>query len=541
MTDAGGSYILSGLDRDETYDVHASAAGFYEGSANPLTGVPTATTDADFVLLPADAVISGLVLDQTTLEGLAGAAVTADDGLGHFGAATTGESGSFEIAGLPSGRPFRVSSSLYGYHAVEISGVDPAAPGLEVRLPRNFARVVGAVSTASPDISMADLAVVATSTAFGGQHQTAAPDPVGAYEIAEVRPGPYALSVTGNGCIGTPAQVWVDLGEGAVLTGVDFVVERATVQRIEVGGPAGVRAGTEASFSADAIAEGGRLVDLDLVWSVSPASAGAIESPGGRFACAGDYVGEITVRAADPASGTVGRLSAAAYAEVTPTTEVDLRDSTGMVLRVRAGAVTETRSLFLSHERVPDARRYGTDFEIVGPCYHFKPDGLPFAPGREPALTLPSPGNGAGVATWNRSLLRWDRLGGEETPAGIETAVATLGEYAVTASSGELSVGDILAEPNPFSPDNGPVEISYELSSDDARMPFVTVTVYNLAARTVRRLVDGEAQGKGRRSVWWDGTTDGGEEARNGRYVVEVRAKDPTGEVAACATLVLVK
>jgi flagellar hook assembly protein FlgD len=85
------------------------------------------------------------------------------------------------------------------------------------------------------------------------------------------------------------------------------------------------------------------------------------------------------------------------------------------------------------------------------------------------------------------------------------------------------------------------VEISYDLSSDDARMPFVTVTVYNLAARTARRVVEHEPQGKGRRSVSWDGTTDDGDEARNGRYVVEVRAEDATGEVAACATLVLVK
>jgi hypothetical protein len=541
LTTADGSYLLAGLDPDEVYDVHASMAAFYEASPNPLVGVPTATTDADFALLPADAVISGLVLDQTTLEGLAGATVEADDGLGHFGATTTGEDGSFAIANLPSGRPFGLSARLYGYHPVEVSGVDPDTLGLALRLPRNFARVLGVVSAADPDVAMEEIEIVATSAAFAGQHHVATPDPLGAYELADVRPGPYALSASGNGCLATPAQVWVDLEEGAVLAGVDFAVERASVQRIEVNGPAAVRAGTEVLFSGDGIADGGRLVSLDLAWSVSPASAGTIDGAGGRFACAADYVGEVTVRAAHPASGTVGRLTASAYAEVTPTTETDLRDSTGMLLRIGAGAVTETRSVFLSHEDIPDARRYGPDFEVVGPGYHLKPDGLPFVPGREPALTLPSERAGAGVAVWNRSFLRWDRLGGDETGAGIETVVATLGEYAVLASSDELSVRDIRAEPNPFSPDNGPVEISYDLSSDDARMPFVTVTVYNLAARTARRVVEHEPQGKGRRSVSWDGTTDDGDEARNGRYVVEVRAEDATGEVAACATLVLVK
>ncbi len=135
-------------------------------------------------------------------------------------------------------------------------------------------------------------------------------------------------------------------------------------------------------FAGDAITDGDRLVDTDLVWSLSPDSAGTIESPTGRFVCAPDYLGEIVVRAADPVSGTVGRLDSGVYAELTPATEATYRDSTGMLIRIPAGAVTETRSLLLAHEELPDVRRYGRDFEVRGLDYHLKPDGLSFAPDR---------------------------------------------------------------------------------------------------------------------------------------------------------------
>jgi len=99
----------------------------------------------------------------------------------------------------------------------------------------------------------------------------------------------------------------------------------------------------------------------------------------------------------------------------------------------------------------------------------------------------------------------------------------------------------VRAEPNPFSPDNGLVNISYELSSDSARMPFVTVRIYNMAGQFVRELISNVPQGKGRASVEWDGLTDSAEVARNGRYVVEVSAEDSRGTESALGTVVLVK
>jgi hypothetical protein len=541
-TGEDGSYLLLGLDPDEVYGVHASKGGFCAGSENPLLDVATATLDADFVLLAADGVIAGRVLDAETLEPLEGATVDAENGLGHFGSATSEADGAFTMTALAHVGLYSVSARLYGYRSVVVEGVEPGTQGLGIELPRNFARIAGRVIPDDSDVPIGDLEVVATSTSFGGLNRATTPDGIGTYEIAEVRPGSYVVSVSGGGCIGTPALVQIELEEGAVVVGMDFVVERASITRIEVDGPTTVRAGTSVVFAGDAITDGDRLVDTDLVWSLSPGSAGAIESPTGRFVCAPDYLGEVVVRAVDPVSGTVGRLEAGVYAEVTPTTEATFRDSTGMLIRIPAGAVTETRSLLLAHEELPDVRRYGRDFEVRGLDYHLKPDGLLFAPNREPELVLPATGGGGGdIAKWNMALLRWDSASGTETAAGLEAPIGELGEYATTASSRPLAVSDLRVEPNPFSPELGPVTISYELSSDEARMPFVTVTIYNLAARTVREIARSEPQGKGLRAVKWDGLTDDGETARNGRYVVEVKAEDPTGEASACATLVLVK
>ena len=145
------------------------------------------------------------------------------------------------------------------------------------------------------------------------------------------------------------------------------------------------------------------------------------------------------------------------------------------------------------------------------------------------------------MARWDDDLLRWEVLGGDAGPSGVTVSVGRLGEYVTVSSSEALGISDVRVEPNPFSPDGGPVEISYDLSSDQARMPFVTVRIYNMTSQLVRGLVENESVGKGRVEHEWDGRTDADELARNGRYVVEIRAEDASGEETALTTVVLVK
>ena len=96
-TDAEGRYALTGVDQDLSYSVYAWREGYYPDSTNPLLGVPAGTSDADFAMLVSTGRIAGRVLDGADSTALAGVAVTASDGLGHFGASATDEDGTFAI------------------------------------------------------------------------------------------------------------------------------------------------------------------------------------------------------------------------------------------------------------------------------------------------------------------------------------------------------------------------------------------------------------------------------------------------------------
>ena len=76
----------------------------------------------------------------------------------------------------------------------------------------------------------------------------------------------------------------------------------------------------------------------------------------------------------------------------------------------------------------------------------------------------------------------------------------------------------------------------------------VNIQIFNIKGELVRTLVEDDLQQPGRYGsasssleIRWDGTTDAGVMARNGRYVVQIRAKDQSGEVVKLLPVVLIK
>ena len=102
---------------------------------------------------------------------LAGASVIAADGLGHFGATTSGEDGSFAIDDLPPVSIYDVSAALHGYFDVTVEGVDPGAEGVVIVLPRNFARIAGRLIPLGDGVVLSDVRVVATNTAMSAGYR----------------------------------------------------------------------------------------------------------------------------------------------------------------------------------------------------------------------------------------------------------------------------------------------------------------------------------------------------------------------------------
>ena len=87
-----------------------------------------------------------------------------------------------------------------------------------------------------------------------------------------------------------------------------------------------------------------------------------------------------------------------------------------------------------------------------------------------------------------------------------------------------------LGVPNPFNPST---EIRFDLGRE---LP-VTVEIYDVAGRLVRRLLQADVRAQGPHAVPWDGRDDTGRNAASGTYVARIRA----GALEAGVSLVLVR
>lgn len=101
-----------------------------------------------------------------------------------------------------------------------------------------------------------------------------------------------------------------------------------------------------------------------------------------------------------------------------------------------------------------------------------------------------------------------------------------------TAPTNLLAVTNVVAVPLR----GGAGSISYNLSRSAA----VTVTIYNVAGRLVRRVTAAAEQLAGRNSVIWDSRSESGSVVPNGLYLCRISAADESGQKAqAVATLVV--
>ena len=76
-----------------------------------------------------------------------------------------------------------------------------------------------------------------------------------------------------------------------------------------------------------------------------------------------------------------------------------------------------------------------------------------------------------------------------------------------------------------FAPDRNRLTIAYQLNAPDAMPAFVTVEVFDLRGRRIRRLLEDTPHDIGPHVAQWDGLTDDGGIVRNGRYFLVIRAR----------------
>lgn len=136
---------------------------------------------------------------------------------------------------------------------------------------------------------------------------------------------------------------------------------------------------------------------------------------------------------------------------------------------------------------------------------------------------------------WEAYGKKWVPLQGREDKAqeGVTTSINHFGIYALTATvpedlkrSERLEIRNLELSPRVFfAPDRHRLTIAYRLNAPDATQVFVTIDIFDLRGRQVRRLLEEVPRYIGPNAVQWDGLTDNGTLVRNGRYLLVIRAR----------------
>lgn len=136
---------------------------------------------------------------------------------------------------------------------------------------------------------------------------------------------------------------------------------------------------------------------------------------------------------------------------------------------------------------------------------------------------------------WEAFGKKWVPLQGREDKAqgGVTTSINHFGIYALMAAvpedlkrSERLEIRNLELSPRVFfAPNRHRLTIAYRLNAPDATQVFVTMDIFDLHGRRVRRLLEGVPRYIGPNAAQWDGLTDDGVLVRNGRYLLVIWAR----------------
>ncbi len=320
----------------------------------------------------------------------------------------------------------------------------------------------------------------------------------------------------------------------------------------------------------------GRTVTLGsgITWSISPVTA-ISEEDYRYFAETGFYrpvdssfVGVITVKAEDAISGLSDETTLSVYAEIYPNSSVTLTNGSGFTLSIVPQSVTVPIELEFGMKKNLSVKKYVTPlnsdkkYTAANSSYYISYNSSSALPGdslqRRGTLEIPISDefrfteSDKIISYYDVARKRWILLGagGKSSVTGNVTeydAFTRFGEYSILAESEPLALKYASVLPNPFSPQIAPVKIGYYLTSD-APPATVTIKIYNINGELVKTLLENDVQYPGRygsasslKEITWDGTTDGGFEARNGRYIVRITAQDGNNTATKLLQVILIK
>ena len=306
----------------------------------------------------------------------------------------------------------------------------------------------------------------------------------------------------------------------------------------------------------------------NLSWSIAPAGAGTIDSTGYFVPVDTTYIGLVTVTATDKLQGKSGTNDVLLYAEVNSTTTTVLTNKEGMSLSITSGSVDFPIHLTLARSQFGPGKKYyapvGGDVSYVASdkqyIFQYSADRALVDNKLNKSATLVLPIDATlrlfdgekVVGFYDGDYNEWNILTSTPVSDKLQAGLSVLGEYSILTTNEPLGIAHAALLPNPFSPSVAPVKIGYKLNTTKTQA-HVTIMVFNVRGDIVRTIMKDDPQFPGiygpdpslttdsKKIITWDGKTDDGYDALNGRYIIRIQAKDPTGEVSKILPVVLIK
>ena len=374
----------------------------------------------------------------------------------------------------------------------------------------------------------------------------------------------FSTPDTPSGILRNTITAKIELNDVTIYKQTNITIKDMVLAHLNIIGPSEIdNQNALIPFIASASSDSGAVMTTPITWEAIKTYQGVSTTQFDElyFNPNSNYVGKmiITARATDLVHNITvkSEKEVNVYKLITPTTPADtiITESECRILIPNAMIATGSAQIYSSIIEVAPNQAVGINNEVVttvtkitaGGNAHFNT-----MPGLRYVLNGENAVNDLSIAYWDTNYQRWINLTSTKSSVLTVLHIPSWSQYAVVAPSKPLGLYNLKLLPNPFTPNDvigshKGLQIFFDLSSTTSRYPLVTCKVYNLNGTLIRTICEDSPMLKGNyaigasNSLYWDGRTNNGTLARNGRYLVQLIVEDAKDKKETLKPVVLIK
>ncbi len=331
------------------------------------------------------------------------------------------------------------------------------------------------------------------------------------------------------------------------------------IAELRITGPHEISNRNSAEFNVQIFSDNGKLLSLPFGFEPLPLYAGLLISDYSSiwYEPSENFLGRtiLKVMVEDPQDGFIfaREFPVIVYDLINTNTQSEiLFTGEGCELELYENMLKnpETQAkIYLLSQNVPPyealSPQYETHSKIFAPNSNYAETAFNLLPG----LRF-EPEDNLAVARWDENELDWKILNHNSTLLPHIDFFAA--HYSTIKLSDQLGIYGLRLSPNPFTPydtigNNKGLQIEFRLASSRSRYVSISARIYTFSGELVREIASNSPMLKGEylagdiATLYWDGYTDGGRMARNGRYLVHLIAEDSSDRKEIIKSIVLIK